>query len=201
MPKSCFLGWHGLVFYSHILGILGSPIKLNHHHSNNNYKQSLGGNCPPVMVICGQILLKDKGTKWISHQRIMFRTEIKNREGVWILRRKIHLTWTPTRNLSAKMDTPWSTEGPKFMNNKNIAAICWQGLLMYSLHWVEAHTGFSASFPVPACLHHLSLPLSSFRLSTNGWELPHPNRTIQTVSLFAFILTNQNCMNWDTSFT
>lgn len=42
---------------------------------------------------------------------------------------KIHLIWTPRKNFFAEMDSPWSTEGPHFMNNKSLMAIFWQGLL------------------------------------------------------------------------
>lgn len=65
---------------------------------------------------------------------------------MWIPRRKIHLMWIPRRNLSAKMDSPRSTKGPKFINNKNLRAVCWQGLLMY---WAEAQTEVLASLTMP----------------------------------------------------
>lgn len=33
----------------------------------------------------------------------------------------------------SEMDSPWSTQGPNFINTGSLEAICWQGLLRYSL--------------------------------------------------------------------
>ena len=30
----------------------------------------------------------------------------------------------PPKKLSAELDSPWSTEGPNFMSNKSLGAIC-----------------------------------------------------------------------------
>ena len=62
---------------------------------------------------------------------------------------KIHLIWTPRKNLSAEMASPWSTEGPHFMNNKSLRAIFWQGLL--STLCMGKNTRANPQLPAP-CL-------------------------------------------------
>ena len=45
-----------------------------------------------------------------SHDNAVFNTST--------LRRKTHFMWTWSRNLPTEMDSPWSTEGPNFINNR-----------------------------------------------------------------------------------
>lgn len=88
-------------------------------------------------------------------------------------RRKIHLMCTLRSNLSAGVDSPGSTRGPNFMNNKNLAAICWQGFFTYSVYsWLPALC--------PACLNKPSESTTArkpwFCLSTNGMRLALSNQ-------------------------
>lgn len=62
---------------------------------------------------------------------------------------KLFLVWTLKRNSAAEMDSPWSTKSWNFTNNKSLAAICWQGLLAYSVRGEETQTELSASHTVP----------------------------------------------------
>lgn len=60
---------------------------------------------------------------------------------LWTLGRNIHLMWTLRRNLSAAMDSPRSTKGPDFINNKSLAAVCWQGrLCLYCTLYIPQRT-------------------------------------------------------------
>lgn len=54
------------------------------------------------------------------------------------------------------MDSPQLNEGPHFINNKSLAAICWQGLLKHSAHQEEPHIDCLLPALCPACLCPLS---------------------------------------------
>lgn len=67
------------------------------------------------------------------------------------------MTWTPRQNLSCEINSPWSTEGPDFMNNESQVAICWQRLLT-DLYTKQQLILNSVGFPslCPAYLCHMS---------------------------------------------
>lgn len=73
---------------------------------------------------------------------------------MWTPRRKIHLMWTSRKDLPAERYSPCSTKGPHFINYRRWVAICWQGLLMYSVHQEEPQTERSTSHTTP----HLFMP-------------------------------------------
>lgn len=114
-------------------------------------------------------------------------------------RRKIHLMWIPTRNLSAEMASPRSSEGPNFVNTTSLEAISWQELLTYFVYQEEPQPELSASHSAPRLFMYLSQPLQGcpyFIFLPMNWDLPRPVRTIQIVFSFAFIPTNQNSTIW-----
>lgn len=90
------------------------------------------------------------------------------------------------------MNAPWSTEGRNFMSNEGLVAICWQGILKYSVYQEDPHIELCAS-PVMPCL--FMLPESTtrgrpwFHLPTNGLRPAPANQATQIVSPFASILT------------
>lgn len=108
----------------------------------------------------------------------MGKTESFLLKWVWTQRRKIYLIWTPRRNLSAEIDSPWSTKSLNLIN-MSLRAICWQGFLSYSVHREEPQTELSASW---LCLFMLSQPLQGspgFVFQPMDWNLPCPVRTAQ----------------------
>lgn len=94
-------------------------------------------------------------------------------------RRMIHLTWTQRKNLSA----PWSTKGPNIMNY-SLVSLADRG----SSHTLYTEKNLKLNFRLPAvCLYHLSQQLwgnHGFIFLPTDWDLPHPNRMPQFVSLF-----------------
>lgn len=76
---------------------------------------------------------------------------------LWTSQRQVYLVWTSRLNLSAEMNSLWSTEGPDFMNNKIQVGICWKGLLT-TLYTRKILKLISLGFPslCPAYLYHLS---------------------------------------------
>lgn len=106
------------------------------------------------------------------------------------------------RNLSAKMDSPWSTEDPNFMNNTNLAPTCWQGVLAYHVyHQEEPQTEDSCTMPcLFTCLNWPLQGSPGFIFLPVDWDLPCPFRTTQIISSFVSIPTNQNCTTWTAQF-
>lgn len=107
------------------------------------------------------------------------------------LRRKIHLMWTLRRDLSAEMDSPWLTEGPNFMDNKSLEAICRQGFsrILYPGKSLRLNPWLPALRPAFFC--HLVNPcwetlVSSFYQPTDtcviqselhNFDIPHLHKT------------------------
>lgn len=76
---------------------------------------------------------------------------------------------------------PLSTKGSISRSNKSPAAICWQGLLMYSVYWEQPQTEILASHTM-ACLVTLNQPLQGslgFIFWPLDWDLPCPIRIAQ----------------------
>lgn len=103
-------------------------------------------------------------------------------------KRKSSLLCNLRRDLSANMDSPWSTHGPNFINNKSLVSICWQRLLSYPVCQEEPQTELSAPTLFSTCLHHLSNHCKESLVSSfYQWTEPCP------------IQSELHCL--DTSFT
>lgn len=63
--------------------------------------------------------------------------------------------WTPRRTLSAETDSPRSTKGPHFMNDRSLVVICWQRLLTHSTPGRTSDWTPLLSTLCPAHLYHL----------------------------------------------
>lgn len=76
---------------------------------------------------------REKRLKW---KKKNVKEQSKSGIKLWTLRRKIYLLWTLRRNLSAEVDSPWSTEGPSFKYDKSLVSVCWRGF-HYSVYQEE----------------------------------------------------------------
>lgn len=102
---------------------------------------------------------------------------------IWTPRRKIHLMWTPEKEFICWNGFPMVNQGPRFYKYKSLAAICWPGLLTYSVHpWRNLRLQLPASPTIPF-LFTLSAPNTAGKfclsLSTNNWDLLRPVKTAQ----------------------
>lgn len=103
---------------------------------------------------------------------------------------RIYLMGTQRSNLSGEMDSPWSTKDSDFMNNKNLGAIFWQKLFIYSIYGEESWTELSVLCtlaPLVYCLTQSKKP--RFHLSTRRLRLA-PSSQNYTICIPHFHKTN-----------
>lgn len=85
----------------------------------------------------------------------------------------------PEKDLICWDELPWSIESPNFINNKSLVAICWKGLLTYSVYHEEPQT--ELGFPHYALILYIWVNYykgaPGFIFQPMDWDLPHPVRT------------------------
>lgn len=101
----------------------------------------------------------------------------------------------PETKWSAEIDSWWLTEGPNFVNNESLAAIYWQGLLVYSVHQEEPQTELLASWIMPCSITPSeSTIIREFQvLSFNQWTETFMIQSNTIISSFTVKPTYQNC--------
>lgn len=110
------------------------------------------------------------------------------------LRRKINVMVTPRKDLPAEMNSPWSTKGPTFINNKNLVAISCLG----SSCTRSTRQSLRLNSWLPSlCALFTRLGLLLPGSPGSGFppmDLDSSNQNCTVMSSFASLLTNHNCM-------